>query len=97
MRKINPGPFCAEQLAETENHPALVSRRMNTARRIMGTYQTTNLADSSNFRCLPHGSGFTFTAGPSTAMICMGRPFSTGVSLIAFQFRLPSEFFRRSH
>jgi hypothetical protein len=24
MRKINPGPFCAEQLAETEKHRALV-------------------------------------------------------------------------
>jgi len=24
MRKINPGPFCTEQLAETENHSTLV-------------------------------------------------------------------------
>ena len=52
----------------------------------MGTNQTTNLADSSNMRCVPQVSGFTFNVNPSTAMICTGSPLFTNVSLVALQY-----------
>jgi hypothetical protein len=63
----------------------------------MGTNQTTNPADSSNMRCVPQVSGFTFTVDPSTAMICTGSPLFTKVSPVASNIRLPQKLFRLSH
>src|SRR5260221_2972693 len=55
MRKINPGPFVPSSLPRRKITPRSYSRRMRIicgrkimARTIMGTNQTTNLADSSN-------------------------------------------------
>jgi hypothetical protein len=60
----------------------IICVRMITARRIMGSNQMSNLANSSNMRPLPQVSGFTFVVNPS-------RTISTNVSLVAVQYRLP--------
>src|SRR5262249_45966190 len=67
IRKINPGPFVPSSLPRRKITPRSYSRRMRiicgrmiTARRITGSNQTSNLANSSNIRPLPQVLGFHF-------------------------------------